>query len=224
MRRIHATRRMTLSDHWELGLFITMLIVGCLVITAVMSRGSAGGVPELSAWNAAARVGSQAASPLVSEISKPNADAMNKNQPQSAERAAVSGAAAASKARAAAQSATPDVKVVGGKEYRYVKTLKLRVTAYAPDARCCYPYDGTTTASGLSVKTNGGKLVAADTSVIPMYAYVTVPGYAGSAAVPVLDKGGAIKGNRLDVMMPTFEQAKAWGSRMLEVKVYQPVN
>ena len=62
-----------------------------------------------------------------------------------------------------------------------------------------------------------------DTNVIPMYSLVVVPGYAGGAAVPVLDRGGAIKGNRLDVLLPTYEKAKDWGSRTLEVKVYRPV-
>jgi 3D (Asp-Asp-Asp) domain-containing protein len=116
-----------------------------------------------------------------------------------------------------------ETRTYAGKQYRYIKTLKLRVTAYAPDPRCTWPYPGTTTASGLSVKTNGGRLVAADTSVIPMYSLVSVPGYAGGGGVPVLDRGQAIKGNRLDVLLPTFEQAKNWGSRMIDVKVYAPI-
>src|SRR5207244_1239031 len=83
----------------------------------------------------------------------------------------------------------------------------------APDPRCCWPYAGTTTASGQPVTTNGGKLVAADTGVIPMYSLVSVPGYAGTAGVPVLDRGGAIKGNRLDVVLPTDGRGKAWRIR-----------
>jgi 3D (Asp-Asp-Asp) domain-containing protein len=110
-----------------------------------------------------------------------------------------------------------------GKSYRYVKTLTLCVTAYAPDPRCCHPYDGTTTASGLPVTTNGGRLVAADTDLIPLHCLVLVPGYAHNGPVPVLDRGGAIKGHRLDVLLPTFEQAQKWGVRNVQVKVYQPV-
>jgi 3D (Asp-Asp-Asp) domain-containing protein len=118
---------------------------------------------------------------------------------------------------------TADIKVYHGKEYRFVKSLKLRVTAYAPDPRCTYPYDGKTTASGLPVTTNGGRLVASDPAVIPMHWVVAVPGYAGGRGVPVLDRGGAIKGNRLDVLLPTFEEAKEWGVKMLEVRIYRPV-
>jgi 3D (Asp-Asp-Asp) domain-containing protein len=117
---------------------------------------------------------------------------------------------------------TRDIQIYRGQEFRFVKTLSLRVTAYAPDPRCTYPYDGKTTASGLPVTTNGGHLVAADTAVIPLHWLVTVPGYAGNRAVPVLDRGGAIKGARLDVLLPTFEQAKSWGVRTLKVRVYRP--
>jgi 3D (Asp-Asp-Asp) domain-containing protein len=117
-----------------------------------------------------------------------------------------------------------DIKWFGGQKYYFVKTLRLRVTAYSPDERCCWPYPGTTTASGMSVKTNHGRLVAADTNLIPMHALVSVPGYAAGAPVPVLDRGGAIKGHRLDVLLPTFNIAKEWGSRVIDVKIYMPLD
>ncbi len=117
-----------------------------------------------------------------------------------------------------------DLRTYQGKQYKYVKTLTLRVTAYAPDPRCTYPYKGTTTASGLPVTTNRGRLVAADTGVIPLHSLVSVPGYAGGTVVPVLDRGGAIKGNRLDVLLPTFEKAQDWGVKILKVKIYRPLD
>ncbi len=115
-----------------------------------------------------------------------------------------------------------EIKMFGGKPFRLIKSLRMRVTAYAADPRCTYPFDGKTTASGMPSTTNGGKLVAADTSLISMHSMVSVPGYAANTAVPVLDRGGAIKGYRLDVMMPSYEAAQKWGSRMLDVKVYAP--
>ena len=121
-------------------------------------------------------------------------------------------------------SLAPDIRVYRGKQYRFAKTLSLRVTAYAPDPRCTFPYDGTTTASGLPVTTNGGHLVASDSAVIPLHWLVIVPGYDGGRAVPVLDRGGAIKGQRLDVLLPTFDQAKNWGVRTLDVRVYRPAS
>jgi 3D (Asp-Asp-Asp) domain-containing protein len=115
------------------------------------------------------------------------------------------------------------VQIYRGGGYRLVRTLTLRVTAYAPDPRCTFPFDGKTTASGLPVTTNSGRLAAADTSLIPLHSLVIVPGYARGAAVPVLDRGGAIKGRRLDVLLPTYEKAKSWGVRILEVKIYAPI-
>jgi 3D (Asp-Asp-Asp) domain-containing protein len=43
---------------------------------------------------------------------------------------------------------------------------------------------------------------------------VRVPGY-GRAVVA--DRGGSIKGNRLDVLFPTHNQALEWGVRKLKV-------
>ncbi len=101
--------------------------------------------------------------------------------------------------------------------------LRLVVTSYAPDRVCCWPYPGTTTASGKSVRTNDGHLVAADTNLIPMGMMVRVPGYDHNRPVPVLDRGGAIVGYRLDVLKPTLWQAQHWGRRLLMVEIYRPV-
>ncbi len=38
--------------------------------------------------------------------------------------------------------------------------------------------------------------------------------------VPVLDRGGVIKGHRLDVLFPTHEAAMQWGVRRLEVTIW----
>ena len=110
-----------------------------------------------------------------------------------------------------------------GHRYVYWKTLDLRVTSYAPDRQCCWPYPGTTTASGASVWTNHGHLVAADTSLIPFHCMVRVPGYDYDHPVPVLDRGGAIHGYRLDVLAPTFWSAQHWGVKVLRVRIYRPV-
>ncbi len=42
-----------------------------------------------------------------------------------------------------------------------------------------------------------------------------------SRVVPVLDRGGVIKGHRLDVLFPTHEAAMQWGVRRLEVTVWE---
>ncbi|MFW5653384.1 MAG: 3D domain-containing protein [Planctomycetota bacterium] len=107
-----------------------------------------------------------------------------------------------------------------GRPIRPVRTVTMVVTAYSPDARSCAPFDDGITASGKSVWTNGGKLIAADKK----YAYGTlmsVPGYNGGRPTPVLDRGGAIKGNRLDVLYPTHNIARQWGVQRLTVTIWE---
>ncbi|HUO07779.1 MAG TPA: 3D domain-containing protein [Phycisphaerae bacterium] len=231
MRR---TRRLTSSERWELGLFLSLLIVSFLCITAILNLpafpklfAAAFGpsVPQTEAPATPAPAPQpgpqiQTAAPEIPSIpvqtvpvppltfAPPPADAVPTLPPAASDR----------------KKPAADIRIYNGRKYRFVKTLRLRVTAYSPDSRCCWPYPGTTTASGLSVKTNRGKLVAADTRLIPLHALVSVPGYAGGATVPVLDRGGAIKGYRMDVLLPRFDQAKEWGSRLLEVKIYMPVD
>lgn len=112
-------------------------------------------------------------------------------------------------------------RVFNGRPIRAVRTVTMRVTAYSPDERSCGASADNITASGYSIWTNGGRLVAADTSVLPLGSMVSIPGYDTGDVVPVLDRGGAIKGHRLDVLFPTHEQAKRWGVRDLKVTIYE---
>ncbi len=50
---------------------------------------------------------------------------------------------------------------------------------------------------------------------------VSIPGYNDGLPVAVMDRGGAIKGHRLDVFFPTHRQAVQWGSRWLRVTAYK---
>ncbi len=108
-----------------------------------------------------------------------------------------------------------------GRPVRATKTITMKVTAYSPDAKSCGDSADGITASGYSVWTNGGRMVAADTSILPLGSLIAVPGYDAGAVVPVLDRGGAIKGNRLDVLFPTHEAAREWGVRDIKVTVYE---
>ncbi|MCK4871653.1 MAG: 3D domain-containing protein [Phycisphaerales bacterium] len=116
------------------------------------------------------------------------------------------------------------VRYFNGRAIRPVKTLTMIVTAYSPDSRSCGNFADGITASGYSVWTNGMKLAAADTSILPFGSLITVPGYDGDNVVPVLDRGGAIKGNRLDMLYPTHEIARQWGRQKLTVTVWEYVD
>jgi 3D (Asp-Asp-Asp) domain-containing protein len=101
------------------------------------------------------------------------------------------------------------------------RVLWMEVTAYCPCTKCCGPKARGITASGKRVSYNGGKFVAADTSVLPFGTKLSIPGYHGGVEVKVLDRGGAIKGHKLDVYFPSHRVAKEWGRRFVPVTVVE---
>ncbi|MDX9911878.1 MAG: 3D domain-containing protein [Phycisphaerales bacterium] len=113
-----------------------------------------------------------------------------------------------------------DVRWFNGRPVRPARTIMMTVTAYSPDAQSCGEFADGITATLHSVTTNDMKLVAADPRVLPYGSMLTVPGYDDAQIVPVLDCGGAIKGNRLDLMFPTHESALKWGRRTIPVTVW----
>lgn len=114
-----------------------------------------------------------------------------------------------------------ELRWFNGRPIRPARTVMFRVTGYSPDARSCGEFADGQTATLHSVDTNGGNLVAADTSVLPFGSMLSIPGYAGESVVPVLDRGGAIKGNRLDLLFPTHEAAIQWGVKMIPVTIWE---
>jgi 3D (Asp-Asp-Asp) domain-containing protein len=97
------------------------------------------------------------------------------------------------------------------------ETVKMRVTAYCPCPKCCGEYSDGVTACGHVIKP-GDTFVAADRRY-SFYTEMLIPGYSNTKPVKVLDRGGAIKGNRLDVFFHTHKEALEWGVHYLDVKV-----
>ncbi|HWE94538.1 MAG TPA: 3D domain-containing protein [Tepidisphaeraceae bacterium] len=99
------------------------------------------------------------------------------------------------------------------------RVIWMQVTAYCACKKCCGPGAKGLTASGRHISYNGGHFVAADTKVFAFGTKFLIPGYAGGNAVEVVDRGGAIKGNHIDLFMPTHQQAVAWGNKWMQVTV-----
>ncbi len=114
-----------------------------------------------------------------------------------------------------------DVRYFNGRPVRAARTITMVVTAYSPDEKSCGPDARGITSSLHHVTSNAMKLVAADSRVLPLGSMITVPGYDADRVVPVLDRGGAIKGNRLDVLFPTDAAAMQWGVKTLDVVVWE---
>lgn len=114
---------------------------------------------------------------------------------------------------------TPVAPVVAAPAVRHTRVIMMEVTAYCPCTKCCGPNAAGITASGKRVSYNNSKFVAADTTVLPFGTKLIIPGYASDKAVEVIDRGGAIKGNKLDLFYPTHEEALEWGRQIIPVVV-----
>ena len=94
------------------------------------------------------------------------------------------------------------------------------VSAYCAGPCCCGDFADGITASGHKIQP-GDCFVAAPKS-IPFGTKLWIPGYNGGEAVSVLDRGGAIKGNKLDVFFggkDGHQKALQWGRQYLKVKI-----
>ncbi|MBB4825405.1 3D (Asp-Asp-Asp) domain-containing protein [Sporosarcina luteola] len=95
--------------------------------------------------------------------------------------------------------------------------MELIVTATAYTAYCtgC----SGTTAYGIDLRSNPDqKVIAVDPSIIPLGTKVWVEGYGEAIAG---DTGGAIKGHKIDVFIPSYENAMEWGVKKVKIKVLQ---
>ena len=101
---------------------------------------------------------------------------------------------------------------------RWVDTV-MNVSAYCSCSVCCGTGSPGITASGSRIDDVSYFLAAP-----PEYPYGTVmrvPGYAGGRSVVVLDRGGAIKGNRLDTYHETHALARKFGRQTLHVEIWK---
>lgn len=103
-------------------------------------------------------------------------------------------------------------------EFDKRQTIEMQVTAYCPCVKCTGTGSPGVTASGHKIQ-DGDVFVAADKKY-PFGTEMIVPGYNDDQPVEILDRGGAIKGNRVDVFFPTHEEALEWGVQDLDVIVF----
>ncbi|MBS7346003.1 MAG: LysM peptidoglycan-binding domain-containing protein [Caryophanon sp.] len=93
------------------------------------------------------------------------------------------------------------------------QTMTVEATAYTAYCTGC----SGVTANGTDLRANpGAKVIAVDPRVIPLGTRVWVEGYGEAIAA---DTGGAIKGNRIDVFIPSQDGAMNWGRRTVTLKI-----
>ncbi|RBP68247.1 uncharacterized protein DUF348 [Alkalibaculum bacchi] len=94
------------------------------------------------------------------------------------------------------------------------RTITIEATGYCSCHKCCGPYDGSTTASGISPAE--GRTVAASKN----YSFGTkvyIPYFSNTFVVE--DRGGAIQGNRIDIYFSSHQEALRFGRRTLEATI-----
>ncbi|MFS0750223.1 LysM peptidoglycan-binding domain-containing protein [Oceanobacillus sp. 1P07AA] len=95
------------------------------------------------------------------------------------------------------------------------ETISMSATAYT--AKC----DGCSgvTYTGIDLNSNpNAKVVAVDPNVIPLGSEVYVDGYGYATAA---DIGGAINGNKIDLHVPTKEEANNYGVQQVDVTIVE---
>jgi len=116
----------------------------------------------------------------------------------------------------------------GGQVLRYSKVLNVVATAYTADYNPEKggpddPWRGMTASGKRAV---AGLTIAADPKVIPMHTRVYVEGTDAygkkySGIYEVMDTGSAIKGNKIDIFMSTYDETKKFGRRQIKVYILE---
>lgn len=105
------------------------------------------------------------------------------------------------------EEAAPEPEPAGGKE------MTVTATAYTAYCNGC----SGVTATGLDLRANPNqKVIAVDPSVIPLGTKVHVEGYGTAIAG---DTGGAIKGSKIDIFMPSKKDALNFGRKTVKIKL-----
>lgn len=120
--------------------------------------------------------------------------------------------AAATEKKAAVSSEAKETKKEESTQKHSGKEMYVEATAYTANCAGC----SGVTATGQNVSSGTHKIIAVDPSVIPLGSKVYVEGYGVATAG---DTGGAIKGYRIDVLVPSESAAKAFGRRTVKVTV-----
>ncbi|MBT2689501.1 LysM peptidoglycan-binding domain-containing protein [Bacillus sp. ISL-47] len=119
----------------------------------------------------------------------------------------------AAETKPAAESEVPEQSAESAKEETAQKVLTMEATAYTANCEGCSGI----TATGINLKENPNqKVISVDPNVIPLGTKVHVEGYGEAIAG---DTGGAIKGNKIDIFMPSKEDAINFGRQTVKVTI-----
>ncbi len=178
---------------------LAMAVAGRRQTIAAIRREHSLTTQRLAALQSRARAAARRSAEITASSAQP-ADASSGTETSSGATASSPAAPDGVTAATAAPTTSPPASASSG-----ARTLVADVVAYHLPGK---------TASGLPV---GIGVIAVDPTVIPLGTRVFVPGYGPAVAA---DVGSAVKGNIIDLWMPTTAQARAWGRRTVTITIY----
>jgi 3D (Asp-Asp-Asp) domain-containing protein len=111
------------------------------------------------------------------------------------------------------------LEIVNNREQEQNQWQTFIATAYTPRCEGCSGI----TYSGYNVRNTkyykGYRVIAADLDVLPLYSIVEVKYGDNSFKAIVLDKGGAIKNERIDVLFLNRKKALDFGKRKVQIRM-----
>jgi 3D (Asp-Asp-Asp) domain-containing protein len=100
-----------------------------------------------------------------------------------------------------------------GTPVKSIKEITVDSSAYTLNFAHCKGI----TATGINLKKNPNqKVISVDPKVIKLGSKVYVPGYGYAIAG---DTGGSIKGNKIDVFIPSQKAAQQWGRKKVKIQI-----
>ena len=116
----------------------------------------------------------------------------------------------------AAKADKPAIKAVSrSTSTKAVKEFTVSATAYTAYCNGCSGI----TKTGINLRENSDlKVIAVDPNVIKLGTKVHVEGYGYAIAG---DTGGSIKGNKIDVFIPTKSEAYKWGRKNVKITIVE---
>lgn len=100
-----------------------------------------------------------------------------------------------------------------------VSTQQFNMTSYVSNCKGC----SGTTSTGIDVKNtiyhNGMRVVSTDRNVIPMGSILEISVGGNTFKAQALDVGGAIKGNKMDLLVSSKSEAMEFGRKTATVKI-----
>ena len=110
-------------------------------------------------------------------------------------------------------SSKPSIPSKPSNPVKVIKVITVNASAYTLNFSRCTGI----TATGINLKKNPNqKVISVDPKVIKLGSKVYVPGYGYAIAG---DTGGAIKGNKIDVFIPSQKAALLWGRKNIKIQI-----